>query len=233
MHTGKRGFTLIELLVVVAIIVILIAILLPSLSQARQNALRAKCLSQLKQIGIAVYSYAAENNDFAPPYPMGDDGSDQGYRSNVTFSWYSGGTVTGVALMVDSGHLTRLTADAVPAGYMGGRPVLTICPARPKPKPMNAGDTSRSDNAVDYNYRGIFATTDANGPVLTNGKRSNIKLSQGIPGKMMMIDDIGFYSEGIHNGYSNMLMIDSHAASIPLMKYFGNPDWDYTKFDNY
>jgi prepilin-type N-terminal cleavage/methylation domain-containing protein len=60
----RRGaFTLIELLVVVAVIAILIAILAPSLGAAREQARRAKCLSNLRQQGIAWFAYFAENKD--------------------------------------------------------------------------------------------------------------------------------------------------------------------------
>ena len=54
-HAG--GFTLIEVLVVVAIIALLVSILLPSLSQAREQAKRASCLSNLKTLGMAVSAY--------------------------------------------------------------------------------------------------------------------------------------------------------------------------------
>ena len=56
-----RGFTLIELLVVISIIALLIALLLPALSAARDAARNAKCLSNLRQIGIAAFTYA---NDY-------------------------------------------------------------------------------------------------------------------------------------------------------------------------
>jgi len=56
-----RGFTLIELLVVVAILGLLLSILLPSLSAARERALAAVCGSNLRQIGVALTNYVHEN----------------------------------------------------------------------------------------------------------------------------------------------------------------------------
>jgi len=65
----RKGFTLIELLVVVAIISILAAMLLPALSKARENARRAVCVNNLKQIGLAIFMYA---NDYDGNVPFGD-----------------------------------------------------------------------------------------------------------------------------------------------------------------
>ncbi|GAB4387011.1 MAG: hypothetical protein Kow0022_17800 [Phycisphaerales bacterium] len=61
-----RGFTLIELLVVIAIIALLIGILLPALAKARATARAAGCLSNQRQIGLALMSYADQFNDFVP-----------------------------------------------------------------------------------------------------------------------------------------------------------------------
>lgn len=60
------GFTLIEVLVVVAIIALLIAILLPSLSRARAQGRNSQCLSNLRQSGLACQMFAAGNNGFIP-----------------------------------------------------------------------------------------------------------------------------------------------------------------------
>jgi len=64
--TSLRGFTLIELLVVIAIIAILAALLLPALAAAKQRAQRAVCLSNLRQLGIGIATYAAQNEDYVP-----------------------------------------------------------------------------------------------------------------------------------------------------------------------
>lgn len=62
----QRGFTLLELLVVIAIISILIALLLPSVQQAREAARKAQCLSNLMQIGVAFRSYHQQHSVLPP-----------------------------------------------------------------------------------------------------------------------------------------------------------------------
>jgi prepilin-type N-terminal cleavage/methylation domain-containing protein/prepilin-type processing-associated H-X9-DG protein len=60
----KRGFTLIELLVVIAIISILATILFPVFARARENARRASCMSNMKQIGLGYMQYAQDNDEY-------------------------------------------------------------------------------------------------------------------------------------------------------------------------
>lgn len=64
--SSRRAFTLIELLVVVAIVVVLVAIMLPSLGEARNRAKTVACLSNIRQIGTGLYSYAQEYQNAWP-----------------------------------------------------------------------------------------------------------------------------------------------------------------------
>jgi prepilin-type N-terminal cleavage/methylation domain-containing protein/prepilin-type processing-associated H-X9-DG protein len=68
MRKPRSGFTLIELLVVIAIIAILAAILFPVFARAREKARQSSCLSNLKQIALAVLMYAEDYDECLPYY---------------------------------------------------------------------------------------------------------------------------------------------------------------------
>ncbi len=66
LRASRSGFTLVELLVVIGVIAVLIAILLPALNKARDQARTLMCLSNLRQIVVGMTMYAGENKDFLP-----------------------------------------------------------------------------------------------------------------------------------------------------------------------
>ena len=65
---ARPGFTLIELLVTIGIIVVLAGLLLPTLGRAKKAAHRVKCVSNLKQIGIAMKLYSHDYAEFFPTF---------------------------------------------------------------------------------------------------------------------------------------------------------------------
>jgi prepilin-type N-terminal cleavage/methylation domain-containing protein len=77
----RSGFTLIELLVVIAIIAILAAILFPVFAQARAAARKTACISNLKQLGVAIGMYTQDYDEAVPPANYAIDG--------VNYAWMS------------------------------------------------------------------------------------------------------------------------------------------------
>lgn len=79
-QSNRRGFTLIELLVVIAIIALLAALLFPVFSRVRENARRASCQSNLKQIALAFAQYTQDSDENLPPAV---DGSGSTWRQMI------------------------------------------------------------------------------------------------------------------------------------------------------
>lgn len=93
--TEPRGFTLIELLVVISIIALLLAILTPALSKARQMARSVVCIANVRRISMAGHIYALEGDGDFPPYrmrkakPTDPDGYVNEYgRKNPRWQWF-------------------------------------------------------------------------------------------------------------------------------------------------
>jgi len=98
---GHQAFTLLELLVVISIIVLLVSILLPTLSRARDLAQRVQCLSNHRQIGVATFAYGNDYGGALPDALCKLESAGGGFingASNNTNVYYSVG---------DSYHLTK------------------------------------------------------------------------------------------------------------------------------
>ena len=103
-HFGheRRAFTLIELLVVISIIALLVALLLPSLSAAREAAKRTQCAVFQRQIGGMLVAYA---NDFEGDFPEANAGILPYVGVDLTyFNMAASGTYMGLAILIEQGY---------------------------------------------------------------------------------------------------------------------------------
>ncbi len=119
----KPGFTLIELLVVIAIIALLIGILLPALGKARESAERTACLSNERQVGTMMSSYALDNRDWFPLMPMHPNDAAHWQNPDPTQRYLSGqeiyGGVAGLFSLFQVGDAEFMGYEQVPDGDRG------------------------------------------------------------------------------------------------------------------
>lgn len=117
----ETGFTLLELLVVIAIIAILAALLLPALASARSAAEKAACLSNLREIGIAIHVYADDNHGNMPWGPKAGP-----YLNPGNFYPSTGAPTT--LLSLQSGEPVAL--GLLLKQHLASQPRVLFCPGR-------------------------------------------------------------------------------------------------------
>jgi prepilin-type N-terminal cleavage/methylation domain-containing protein len=219
-----KSFTLIELLVVIAIIAVLVAMLLPALKQARNKAKDPTCASNLHQIGIMLYQYTAENNDWFPPV--------QGWDANGDKNWLND-EQTHPYLMAWCPRMPQVwTKDAGPWGlgrmFMGNKgpnrptsPGLWYCPAS-RYITQNGENGGRQGWAAK---QGTYIYYMTHYLLLSGFSWDNRLRPSESGGKALVVDgnytNFGF---GIHDDRGvNVLYMDGGCNWLPIGRVHGYP----------
>jgi prepilin-type N-terminal cleavage/methylation domain-containing protein/prepilin-type processing-associated H-X9-DG protein len=211
MKKNCKAFTLIELLVVIAIISILAAILFPVFARARENARRASCLSNLKQIGLGVMMYSQDYDEQIP-------GRNTMTGHGVGYNCSSG--TAGCVLLYDVINNRPYMLEP----YVKNRQ-LFICPSR------DAANNSATRG--DYGENGLLisgaslASIEYPASMLmfaddTYGSRTQYAPSSGRTNWIANYNNGGTEPYGRHLDGVNVAFADGHAKWLHISKMWNN-----------
>ncbi len=194
-----KAFTLIELLVVVAVVAILAGLLLPALSRAKAKATATMCLSNLRQLGLALQIYPGDYDD-SLPYNMGSDGIRRTVSAGEYLNWVN--NVMSWELDPDNTNVALLTKGGL-GQYLSGAANIYRCPAdRTLSSVQRQAGWSERVRSVSLNAMLGNAGEFLDGGVNTNNPdyRQFFKLSE-IPEPSRIFAFLEEHPDSINDGY--------------------------------
>jgi len=153
----RQGFTLIELLVVIAIIAVLVGLLLPAVQKVREAAARTQCTNNLKQLGLALFSYHDQSRSFPPASYSGSVTNPPpaiGWTPPVAWMYFILPNIDQAPLYNQIDRTKGWTGNT---GVNSSLITLLQCPAAPTGR-VGAGNNQVTDYAATVN----FSTTTVN-----------------------------------------------------------------------
>ncbi len=199
-HPARSAFTLIELLVVIAVIAVLAALMLPTLASAREKGWRAACLSNLRQMGIAIHAYAGDNDGKMPYGPKAP-------RFTSPFDLYpSTGAPTS---LISLGSGAPVGLGLLLKEHLCNQPRALFCPSSDQPMDANAqlANVGIRQAQCSFYYRHAGNTQLFDNP--------NVELA---PPEHIKLDDLGLNRNGVP---IRALVIDTQFRCSSAMATFG------------
>ncbi len=218
--TSLIGFTLIELLVVIAIISLLVSILLPSLTKAKELARRVACASNLHNLGVGFHIYASESDAFLP----------MAYDQNTNQTW-----AFPLNAIMDTGNLQPQAADPAPE--------IFCCPSDPDRKYQWTG--MWFNNGGNYSMNQCLGTYYPSAGIYFDQQHVSLARASEL---MLLCEDayyayyrygyVAAYPAALHGEDNRQtLFVDAHVEFLPVEEYdspvfpldednlFRNIDW--------
>ncbi len=208
MKRSRHGFTLIELLVVIAIIAILAAILFPVFQKVRENARRASCQSNLKQLGLGFIQYTQDYDETLPPGNQNNNNAAPAWDAEI----YPFVKSTGVYSCPDNS--TASPAGKVKASY-GLNLYLEIQSA--SPIGLNQALVNAPSNLVllyEFDQLGGTLSTDPSNPNSTSGSETNANMDHVIIGLFGSSPPLRTRHDGNTTASANYLAYDGHVKYL-------------------
>ena len=223
--SSRGAFTLIELLVVIAILAVLMALMLPALASAREQGLRTACLSNLRQMGIAIHAYASDSDGKMPYGPKAP-------AFTSPFDLYPSTGAPTSLISIGSGAPVGL--GLLLKEHLCNQPKALFCPSSDQPMDATAqlANVGTRPAQCSFYYRHAGNTQLFDNPNVGVAPPEHIKLDDlgsnrnGVPIRALVIDTQFLCTSGLatfgitpsthhHQRTADILFSDGHTVSRP------------------